>query len=434
MPDFNEIKTKADDFRKAKNYAVALPLYENLWKNFKKQCSKWDGWGYAFCLQKLEKYQEALNVCREVYPSNKDFEQIKSVYGWCIYYTEIKVDKVDDENKFLKAANGILQLSNQEDNYSPYTNTALKVLDYFDKKNLYNAKKILEWTSKINPDLLSTDPFSFTDSQKKKRENASPKEKYFSHLINALFENEQYKNCIELCNTALNSIPKFHYKNEIWFKRKIAQSKFNLNQYDEALLIYEEIIKREKDWFIQKEIADIYFIQNKFDEALKYSVEAALNVGEDNMKVELFKLLAMILSKKGKTIEAKKHIEFAYIVKQENEHKIKDDFIALVNSYKIDTNKLKNYREQLNEMRNIWQMLKFGKQEIFEGRVKKILPDGKSGFISGDNGKDFFFSFKNFIGNGKLLVQGLRVSFFLEDSFDKKKNLATKIAVNIKTI
>ncbi|MBK8154691.1 MAG: tetratricopeptide repeat protein [Saprospiraceae bacterium] len=97
------IKKQASDFRKAKNYEQALPLYKQLWEEYREDCNEWEGWSYAFCLKHLKDYQKALEVCREVYPLNKEFENIKGVYAWCIYYTEIALKVINDEPKFFKA-------------------------------------------------------------------------------------------------------------------------------------------------------------------------------------------------------------------------------------------------------------------------------------------------------------------------------------------
>jgi tetratricopeptide (TPR) repeat protein len=59
----------ADELRKEKRYAKAIPLYKELmeFSTIKPDDYKWVMWGYAFCLQKSGAYSEAIEVCRKYY-------------------------------------------------------------------------------------------------------------------------------------------------------------------------------------------------------------------------------------------------------------------------------------------------------------------------------------------------------------------------------
>jgi len=442
MTDFQTLKQEADQLRQAKKFSHALPVYKQLWENHRTDCSEWEGWGYAYCLKKLEMYKDVLEISRAVYKMKPDFAHNNNVYAWCIYYTGIKVDKVVDEEKFFKAANGIIKILEQEDksqkmgNDFPcvYTLAVFKVLDYLSDKAIYPADKILEWTGKLNPELLDIQPFSFTTDEGKQRENASPKERYYTMRSKALLEKEMYNECIELSDKALKILTQFHYDNDIWLKRNFALSKAGLKDYDIAIEQLKEILKRKKEWFIQSDIAKILYTQKKYDEALQYSIDAALNIGEVGKKIKLYQLLASVLKVQGKLEEAKKHIELVYLVRQEHNWKIKDNLNSLLKSYNIDTTKLPTLNQLQNELKQIWEKLKFSGQPLLEGKIKNILQTGKAGFIESNDKKSYFFSVKEFRGKKELLKQGQRVSFYLEEGFDKKKNQPTKNAVNVKPI
>ena len=114
MGEIQKIKREALEFRKQKNYSKALKLYSDLWNSHRESCNEWDGWGLATCLRKLGNAGEALEICRCVYQGKPDFEAGNNLYAWCIYDTEIKKEKEqiqEDENKFFKAANAILNLT-----------------------------------------------------------------------------------------------------------------------------------------------------------------------------------------------------------------------------------------------------------------------------------------------------------------------------------
>ena len=69
-----------------------------------------------------------------------------------------------------------------------------------------------------------------------------------------------------------------------------------------------------------------------------------------------------------------------------------------------------------------------------DGTIKTIFTNRKAGFISGENGKDYYFKINSFKGDKKILKSGLKVSFILEDSYDKKKKIKTKAAANVREI
>jgi len=292
----------------------------------------------------------------------------------------------------------------------------------------------LEWTEKLNPELLDIQSFSFESDEGMQREIASPKERYYTLRSKALLEKEMYKECIELSEKALKILTQFHHDDDIWLKRNIALSKAGLKDYDIAIEQLKEILKRKKEWFIQSDIAKILYTQKKYDEALQYSIDAALNIGEVGKKIKLYQLLASVLKVQGKLEEAKKHIELVYLVRQEHNWKIKDNLNSLLKSYNIDTTKLPTLNQLQNELKQIWEKLKFSGQPLLEGKIKNILQTGKAGFIESNDKKSYFFSVKEFRGKKELLKQGQRVSFYLEEGFDKKKNQPTKNAVNVKPI
>lgn len=432
MSDFQTIKKQATDFRKAKDYEKALSLYKQLWEEHKESCNKWEGWGYAFCLKHLKDYQKALEICREVYSLNKEFENIKGVYAWCIYYTEIAVEKVNDELKFFKAGEGILKLSKQDDQYSPYTLTVFKILKYLDDKAIYPTDKILEWTEKLNFEILDDKPFPFTDNEGKIRELAPKKEQYFMWRAKALFKKELYLECIDVCEIGLNTVQKFHYDDDIWLKRLIALSNQKLGNLKISTEQMQEVLKKKKESFIYYELSDMLYQQNQIDEAKKHLIEGCLCFGELNKKVNLFYLLLKILEKEQQNEDVKKHIEFIYQIRKAHEWKIDNDLQNLINKYQIDTTKTVNLRNFERELKQLWEKLKFSNQTQLTGIIKSILPNGKAGFIVTENKKSYYFQLRSFKSKPELAKEGQKVTFFLEEGFDAKKNQKTENAVNVK--
>jgi tetratricopeptide (TPR) repeat protein len=432
MSDYEIIRQQANLLTGEKNYLEALPLYRSLWEGFRENCNEWDGWRYADCLKQLKDYQRALEVCREVYLVNKDFEPIKRLYAWCIYYTEMIKEKIQDEDRFFKAGMGIMKISRQNDQYSPYTLAVFKILNHLNEKPNYPADKIAEWTEKLNPEQLDATPFAFTDKDGNQREIASKKEQYYMWRTKALLEKGLFDECRETCQKALDEFEKLHYGNEIWFTWRIALCYEGLEKSDIALEKLIALLDKKKEWFIQKEIAGIYFARNDLKHALKYAVDSALNSDNSDKKLNLYKLLAGILKSRNQIEEASKHIELVYHTKRLNDHRIDEETQRLVETFQIDITKNVDMTELKKELKNIWEKLKYDSQEQLFGVIKSILPNGKAGFVETGSKQSYYFQFRNFKGNHNLIEPGQKVTFFLEDGFDIKKNRKTKNAINVK--
>jgi tetratricopeptide (TPR) repeat protein len=341
-------------------------------------------------------------------------------------------EKISDEDRFLKAGMGIMKISRQNDQYSPYTLAVFKILNYLSEKPNYPADKIAEWTEKLNPEQLDATPFAFTDKDGNLKEIASKKEQYYMWRTKALLEKGLFDECLKTCQKALDEFEKLHYGNEIWFAWRIALCYEGLEKSDIALEKLIALLNKKKEWFIQKEIAGIYFLRNDLKHALKYAVDSALNSDNSDKKLSLYKLLAGILKGKNQIEEARKHIEWVYHTKRLNDHRIDDETRKLVDIFQIDITKNVDMKELKNDLKNIWEKLKYDSQEQFSGVIKSILPNGKAGFVETEGKKSYYFQFRDFKGSHNLIVLGQKVTFFLEEGFDVKKNRKTENATNLK--
>ncbi len=389
----------------------------------------------ASSLYKNKNYKEALDLYRKLYAEHRqDFNEWDArYYSWCIYHLEIKNKKNEDiaknERDFFKAINAILNLVSNSD--LVYIRAVFKVLDYFNSKTPFPANEILNWTGKLDPKFLKTDCFSFQDKKGKTREKSSDKEKYYSLRTKALEKNKNYKECLGLSNEALSVLTNFHHDNDIWLMRRAALCKGFLGQKEDAIEELKKILSRKKDWFIQHEVAKLYFDFKKLEEAFQYAIAAALNYGEPEKKIELFCLLGEILQASNKIEEAKKHFTLAYQLRIENKWKIPPELRTKIGELQINVNDLPPSRQIYSELEKYWRSIKKTDSPRFRGRIKNILPNGISGFIVGENNINYYFRFKDFRGKKSDIAVGLSVEFSTEKSYDKKKNRESEMAVDI---
>ena len=435
MDEVQKIKQKAQAYLKQERYNDAVGLYRELWTEYRDRCNEWQGWGYARCLRKLGNLEEALEICRAVYQAKPEFKAGKDLYAWCIYHIEIKKDNEQikkDENKFFKAANAILTLT-QQDQYSPYTKTIFRVIDYLIKtKASYPTDDIIGWVNKLDPNSLSKEPFSFKGHDGKYREIQSDQEKWFAIKTKALEKIGSFQECIELSERALINTEKFHHNNDIWFKRRIALSKANLGDKNQAVEELKNILQNKKEWFIQHEIAQICYDLGKMEEGLVFAIEAALNFGKSENKWELFLLMARILRAQDRLDDAKKHLMFAAKLRMEQEWSMPEPLNMMLNELNLDISESIKKKELFKSLKIFWETEKYSNLPHMQGIVKAILKNGKAGFITGDDGKDYYFKINSFKGDKNRLRNGLKVSFVIEDSYDKKKNVKTKVAAHVR--
>lgn len=372
-------------------------------------------------LYKAKKYDEALTVYERYY--NESPEALNNwdriFYSWSLYQLYIK--DAFDEDKLYESAELVTELVKQDDlNKRPvcaYTQAVFKVLDQlYTEKDYYD---LLAWLDKINPELLDQKRFK-TDE----RIYRSKREKYYDYATKAYFEVEDYEKCIETSKDALDSLDVFTNNSDVWYNWRIAKSYRELLENNEALRYLEEVVKVKKDWFVQKEIAENYYVLGDDEKAQDYICEAVLTNDPLSIKVNLYHLAYKILKEINPEL-ALKHAELFYAIKLENDSQIPDDIEELlIDEETLDKNALES------EIRQYWSEYKFKDQELQKGTVTRIFEHGRSGFITSDDNESVYFNVSEY--KGDELKVGDYVSFYTEKSFDKSKNRESTRAVNIR--
>lgn len=240
-----------------------------------------------------------------------------------------------------------------------------------------------KFLSALDYDLLSDEPRTFNTKQGKV-EVASPLEDYLALKTYALLELEKYQECKDMCKLAFERIKKFHYDNEIWFKRRIAQSEIGLGNHHEAEKILKELLESKAGsdkWFIYRDIAELYFKLEDFTKALKYSVDAVFYGNEPHFLIDLYYLQALILHKLNRTHESKILVELIAAILKERNWKGKDEYRKLFSYYKIDSASLRSVNEIIKEARKFWEKERYGNKPKLQGTVISIHKNGKVGRI-----------------------------------------------------
>lgn len=373
-------------------------------------------------LYQSKKYDEALNIYERYFNENPEVfnNWDKIFYSWALYQMYIK--DPEDEDKLFESAELVTELIKQDDlnkiQVCAYTLSIFKVLDYLYAQNDYYS--LVSWIEKIDPNLLDQKRFESND-----RIYRSKKEKYYDYASKAYLECDDFEKCIKVSKEALYALNKFTNNSDVWYRWRIAKSYKELLENKDALKYLEEVVKVKKDWFVQKEIAENYYILGEDEKALDYICAAVLTNDPLTIKVNLYHLAYKILEELNPEL-ALKHAELFYAIKLENDSQIPDDIEELG----IDEDNLD--KDELNlEIKDYWSQYKFKDQQLQYGTITKIFEHGKSGFITSDDNESVYFNVYEFKGDN--LDVGQYVSFYTEKSFDKSKNRESIKAINIRS-
>lgn len=416
-------KNAKDELEKG-NYNTAKTIFETLWNNSSKN-DPYLLFNYGQALRKTKNGLVFIEICKEL-NGNKDIMSNKFVVStlcWCLYDCYIKNYSVDDKegfDYFIKRAEYIInnceQMDANEYYKNPFVLTVIKVVKIYRDKPSKNYNEILKWLSYLNQDKLSEDVFCFKDETGKDRELASPKEFYYQNMAKTLEKMGKFKECIEVCEKAINQISKFHYRNEMWIKTRMYYSKCMLNDkdnIDDAIKGYREIAYKENFWFMYHKLSQICFSYNRLSEALLYASKAFTCRFEYEKMVNLMFDTALLWQASGIDVNAKIFFQASAYYRKRQGWQISEELQYYINLYEIDINK----KPEINTMRNIsndYIMSIEGKIERVEGKVINIVsPHGRSGFIKpSKGGQNVYFKMKDVYGE-KVLKKGNKVEYEL---------------------
>ena len=431
--NYDELSRTAGNARKASDFRKALPLFEQLFEQYKDSCNQYDWWGYSQSLLKLDIYDRALEVSREGLLKFPEFVLLKTIYSWSLYYVVIQPEPVQDSDAFIKAATEIVSLAPNDSKYTPLVRTVFQVVDYYESDYDHNVQQILDWISKINPGMLDTKSFSYTDKQGRQMELASDLEKYYAVLSKARYEQGLYTDCIVTVNAAMDKILHFHHGNEVWLRRQRALSYYKLQQYQESLTDYQFILNRKQDWFLKKELAEVYLAMGDTEKALLTALDAADDDGDHKMKVNLFSLVARLFLSKGHTKEAAVHAKIVNCIREQEHWPVDQEAERILAECDQEGELTDDFKELSQSATAIWKQFQ-PEVNRCKGMISNILLRGNAGFIKGDDGGSYYFRTREFNDRNLKPEKGRRVSFIKADSIDPVRNQPSVIATDIRGI
>jgi tetratricopeptide (TPR) repeat protein len=333
---------------------------------------------------------------------------------------------------------------NNEFAYSVVSNLFTSVLKAEKKKPNANWKLVSDFCDLISPELLHTDCRTIEverKGQKKPMELASDKENWYAYKSKALMKLGIFQECYEVSKQALDLFEVFHYSNDIWFARRIALSKKNLGNSADAIAELQQVLKRKKEWFIQKELAVLYQEAGEIEKAFNYAISAINNFGDLEYKVDLLFLLGELLKSKQEDDLAFKHFSLSQLIRIKEEWNIPSKLQSALSQFETTPILVDKLQELKNELRKYWNS--FNPQQNTQGqntnqrqtgKIDRILHNdekGADGFIKFDGNKSIYFRVNTTEKIIKKIAIGLEVEFKILPATEDKKEKAVQLKSNI---
>jgi tetratricopeptide (TPR) repeat protein len=423
MENIFDLKKRANELRKAGNIQEALPIYENLWKI---SGDSYDGAGLLHCLRKSHKYEQAIPLAEELILKFDSINWIKIEVIWT-FISGILEQKEDDAplQNIVDTAEKILNLKPE---LIAQKKVVFKVLKSAKRAGKWNT--VLEWSDKLNPDLLSHTPMIING-----KEGWCDQSTWYNYKIRALIETGNEQKALEILETVIGKYP----KNNKFFLRLKALALKRLNRLPEAEEIYEPLCQGKfSDWWLLHEYAVVLSLSTdipKKERSLIVMYKAASTSRKLETCVNLYEDICSVCTELERYLEARDHILLSKLVRLDHgwnvSDEIEDKLIDLNNKVGNDSQN-QNLSHTLSLCKEYWNKTLFGDPSKSQGYEKKLqVLKNLSGIITlghldrpycfiNTSDKKAFFCFKSDLPGD--IHDGEEVIFDAIPSFDKKKN------------
>ncbi len=414
-----------------KQWDEAARAFEQLW-SVEGERDAWDGWRLAQAHYKLNRLDEALAICREVYTLDPDHSANRNLYAWTIFKSQFLAKQPTPINTLRNAMKGIARLAEPYDEYSPHLAALFKLVDALEDQQGNHAEEAIEWLETLDASRLSTRSKQF-EAGGRKVEQASDQEAYYAHLTKALLEAGRYEDCISACDEALRTVTKPHYNNNIWWRRRKVLCEIELGDGEQAAEEMKRIALEKGDWFLWDELGDVLMKLNRREEALDAYFRAL--PGWDEMKISFWAQLSEVLIDEGQIPLAKALALASLAIRTEKGWKIPLELRTLLSRLDLDPNNpdIPTIAQARKALQTEINRTLSDQQPWFEGTIVSVLPNLKAAFIKGPHGSDNAFARSTLFRNGLTEdMKSQRVRYQVTEGFDKKKNRPSTVVTKVK--
>lgn len=405
---------------------------------------------YIKCLRKQGQSQKAVTFGRQLPRQLQNNPFVHKELSWALYDVYLKKsEKVDEEDEVHEAerARAVeLDLPKMQEIGNYILSKASPTDDLLLTRTIFalcNAAKQLgswhvayDFAVRLNPERLSTEA-----SEWQGQKIQSDYQRWLNIMVKALFHLKRFEECIAYAQKGIE-----YYPREKLFLYRKAAAKKALGRVEEALQEFEQIDKRFlKDWYIERDIAEIYMLLQHIDEAKIWFCKAARCPGEMKGRYKMFEQMAALFEQQGTLQGSFNHLQLACaIAEREGWERSAAELRGKLELFKrryAESNSLEveTSRSDLSRIRRrceaLWQEVLAVTRSFSQGQVVKLNEEKGYGFIRSNDGsgKDIYFKFRN-LARGLIPFIGMKVEFEIEESFDSGKNQESQAAINIRCV
>ena len=347
--------------------------------------------------------------------------------SWCLYDYYVKdYDESCDYDLIEKTRYIIEKCVQSEKNENPLVFTIFRIVKHLKCQNNVNYGLIIKFLERIDYKKLSSiDVFTFLDEKNKERELASKRERYYQDLSKAYEKVEQYKECCDLCNIALNDNIEWHYKNDLWLlTRKKYCECFLTDDFNSRIEEYKEIADKNRFWYMYHKVSSLFFKHNMIEDALVYACLAFDTTQDLEKEVNVMFDLGLLFEAFNMNQEAKLFFQCCAYYRELNGWFINSDLKYKQEYYDFDI----SLKPNASELKDIVIKVLISKTNKNIGQIIKIDSDRGFGYIKCKDKGDLYFKTKRIMNKKHFLSRGTYVEFDI-DQFEGREN-----AINIKMI
>ncbi len=419
------------ELNSAKQFEEICALYDSSSTGDAVWASEWDYVYLMLGLYKQKRYRDCLDLYKKFVVKFPGNDKLDSKMGWCVYHLFVKsydfsVREAEEEAR--KKVEYVLKKV-KDGKYAPIwsiVNHVTKGILGRQKKNQEDYSQCSWYLECVDRSSLKREGYILAEGG---RQAPSDYELWFCKKTKCLEGLGAYSECIRLCDEGLATIPTFHSNIDIWLQRRKANCLLRMGKIEEAGYVAAEILSSGfNNWVAYDMLYDVALAEGKPEEAMKYAGCCALADPQHSMRVNFYKKYAAFLDIRGLSREAMLHRRLVVLLKEEKDWRIKFEDLQGIS----DEIKAWGIKEVMPELRRFWEKHRDqGKVYVF-GKIAKVFPEKRHGWVQDEKGQEYFFRFMDAKGSPDCLQACNNVLFIGGKRMDPKYKVVKENAVEVK--
>lgn len=287
---------------------------------------------------------------------------------------------------------------------------------------------VVEWLKELDPAQLDANGRKAADG----KEWASDREAWHLHVTKALDKLGRWADLHDACQQALQAGVRFHNSQDVWVRYRLARAHFRLGQGDTAAEQLRELLGRSPQPPILAGYAAVLVSLGRSKEAIPQYARALNGARDLGMGAGWLSGLALCLEDVGELALAALHLRLCLAVRQEKGWPIGGELQELAARLGV-SGEVDDIRSLSRTLRPKWDEWQRQSAPQMTGTVKTLLPNGKAGFIRGEDGVDYYFPLRDIRG-GRTLALGDVVEFEPYERFDPRKDQMSPAARHVQGV